>query len=280
MITIVMQKLIYILVGIAVLGGIVWYSFEQFSNTPSTTTATTTPTQTSDASNIKINGVKIEALDANGQTISTQNTVVVGGQTTTPAPTIKRPIVFATSMDASVKVLYQQKISDLQTALTKDSKNFSNWIDIGILYKQIGDYQGAIEAWNYASALSPKNTVSYGNLGDLYQYYIKDYLKAESQFKQAVANDPKYIPSYLHLADLYTNSYQTSTNKGELVLKDGLAKNPGDIMLSLALGAYYKSRGNTESAKTIYNEVLTKAKTAKNQNLIDQVTALLNELEK
>jgi Tfp pilus assembly protein PilF len=117
-------------------------------------------------------------------------------------------------------------------------------------------------------------------LGDLYQYYIKDYLKAESQFKQAVANDPKYIPSYLHLADLYTNSYQTSTNKGELVLKDGLAKNPGDIMLSLALGAYYKSRGNTESAKTIYNEVLTKAKTAKNQNLIDQVTALLNELEK
>lgn len=204
-----------------------------------------------------------------------------GVQNTAPKPPIiRRTITIASSISADVASLYRQKIIDLQEALLKDSYNFSNWIDVGILYKQVGDYKGAEEAWNFASVISEKNIVSFNNLGDLYHYYLKDYPKAEQVLVRAIRNDEAYILSYINLADLYTNSYQTNTNKAELVLKDGLVKNPGDITLSLALGAYYKSRGNTESAKTIYNEVLTKAKTAKNQNLIDQVTALLNELEK
>ena len=50
------------------------------------------------------------------------------------------------------------KIQDLSSQLKKDSDNLENWLVLGIYRKIIGDYEGAKEVWEYASAIRPQNS--------------------------------------------------------------------------------------------------------------------------
>lgn len=169
-------------------------------------------------------------------TLEKQGKVTVGqAPTAPPPPSLDRAIPPATNLDPAIKARIVANLSATVSALRKDPTSFDNWISLGISRKQLGDYEGAAEAWQYAGVLSPKNIVSFGNLGDLYENFIKDYAKAEQNMLVVVHNDPHLIAGYRNLYDLYT-LYMNRKSDAENVLKIGLKYNPGNSDL-LALQA-------------------------------------------
>jgi tetratricopeptide (TPR) repeat protein len=126
-------------------------------------------------------------------------------------------------MTEDIQVFYQKKIEDMENLLKKDANSFQNWLDLGILRKGIEDYSGARDAWEYASKRWPGNSISFGNLGDLYGFYLKDYGKAEVNFLQSIKNTPDRERAYVQLADFYLNVMKDSA-KAKEALEEGIVK--------------------------------------------------------
>jgi hypothetical protein len=148
------------------------------------------------------------AVAPTSQTASTTVTDLGGGNsiTTTGSSTItvineqqgasKPPAVpsitfsanVPTDAKAALQVQYNTYAAQLKTAPTR----VDLWLQLGVVYKIAGDYQGAITAWTYVahSASSPSDYVAYGDLGDLYLNFTHEYAKAEASYKTALVLKP------------------------------------------------------------------------------------------
>jgi len=148
-----------------------------------------------------------------------------------PIPDLNRKVIFGSGVTLSLDVrkILADKIVALQTSLKKDSKNITTWIDLGIYQKQIGDYDGAILSWKYASDIS-NDFVSLYNLANLYAYYLKDKGLAEVYYKQAIARGPTQVYLYTQLAEAYRDVFN-DLSKARAVIEEGLKKNPNDKTL-------------------------------------------------
>ena len=266
-------KIISIIVGvIAVVLALAFYFYtneEPSENKPNNTNVSTTT--------INIGGIDVEVTGPNAGSIKIEPVGDVP-----PAPSLNRKITYSEAFSSEAQKIMNQKFVDLRARLNKSSLDTDAWIELGLRYKQVGDYQGAKEAWEYVSILSPKNIVSFNNLGDLYHYHLQEYPLAEKNFLQAIKNDPKYTLSYINLHDLYRLSYGILTTKATDILKQGIVANPNAIDLYIALATYYKNMNNKidiANARTYYEQALTKAKALNNQNLVNAITAELNALK-
>ena len=128
-------------------------------------------------------------------------------------------------MNEDAKRIATAKIQDLSSQLKKDSDNLENWLILGIYRKMIGDYEGAREVWEYASAIRPQSSIPLNNLGDLYAYYIKDEAKAEEYFLRAISIDPNNLYLYFKITDFYRD-FNKDTAKARAILEQGIAANP------------------------------------------------------
>ncbi len=75
---------------------------------------------------------------------------------------------------------------------------------------------------------------------------------SEAIYQQVVAEHPDAVRAYLGLAGLYPAMSQQRL----AALKEGYAKNPGNVELGLALGSTYEKRQNYEQAIQTYDDVL------------------------
>ncbi len=229
------------------------------------------------SSTINIGNLKLDSSGGAGQDGVTVKIDPIGNFP--PAPKFPRKITYLASYSSEARIIMDKKVADLVSLLNKNSRNIEAWLDMGIVYKQVGDYEGAREAWEYVGLLSPNGIVSFSNLGDLHHYYLKDYPKSENSFLKAIKNDSKYILSYINLHELYKFSYQTDTNKAVDVLKQGVSANPGNIDLLVTLASYYRDKGDSKNARIYYEESLQKAKDISNQVLVDAINAEINALK-
>jgi tetratricopeptide (TPR) repeat protein len=128
---------------------------------------------------------------------------------------------------------YGQEVKD-------NPDNFNSWIRLGVLKKNIGDFEGARDAWEYASVIRPQNSLSYFNLGFLYWRYLKEFALSEKNFKISIQNKSDDASTYVGLSQLYFYSYESKKDQADDVLNQGLIANPdsGDLMRELA--AYYE----------------------------------------
>lgn len=150
-------------------------------------------------------------------------------------PNLSRQVFFApnVSFDQSVKDTLTEKIIELQNILKSDPTNFSAWIDLGIYYKMIGDLQGAIDIWTYATKLSPTSFIAFGNLGNLYAYNLKDMAMADNYYRQAISKDTSQVYLYIQLAEAYRDVSNDKSRALEVV-SQGLSANPNNpVLLSL-----------------------------------------------
>ncbi|MBI2049237.1 MAG: hypothetical protein HYT29_02290 [Parcubacteria group bacterium] len=127
----------------------------------------------------------------------------VSAVATIPVPGLNRPIVFPGGYSAEEAEEITGQIAILVDALKTDSNRFNEWIDLGMLRKSIEDYGGAREAWEYASAIRPGNSLSFVNLGMLYGYYLREPLKAEANLLHAIENEPRFLDFYARMTDFY-----------------------------------------------------------------------------
>ncbi len=170
------------------------------------------------------------------------------------------------------------RVKVLQDTLTKNPNSLSDWLELGVLYKNANDYEGARLAWEYAGVIRPSNVASFTNLGDLYQYYIKDFPKAEEAMNQAIKNDPTLLDGYMRLFNLYALSYKTETTLATDTLRKGIERNPNGVLLMIALGDYYKGREAYPMAKMSYEQALSVAKASNNTDQIAEITNLIKAL--
>jgi len=113
--------------------------------------------------------------------------------------------------DPSISALPEQIVEREKEYLAEMSKllgenpiDYNRWIGVGTSKKLFKNYQGAIDAWEYAKLLFPTHPLSYLNLADLYGYYLKDVQKAEENYFAAVLNDNVNANgSYYAVANFY-----------------------------------------------------------------------------
>lgn len=271
-------------IALGALGIWYWQEYRQSPDTkfPTISMGTSTGATTTKRNDIQITGIQnVEGTGLEGATITLGS--VGGGSsgasvTLPPAPSLERPFQAPASYSAEAAAILIKQHKDTVGSLKADNSFLQNWIGLGTLYKIAGDYEGARIYWEYASLISPKNIVSFSNLGDLYHYYLKDYPQAEKNLRQVITNDPTYIVGYRNLSDLYRLSYKTDTALAADVLKQGLDKNPGALELMTALGSYYKEKNNLTEARSYYTQALTEAKIQKNNQAVQQITAELQSL--
>jgi len=149
-------------------------------------------------------------------------------------PSLDRKISFPDFYNEEAQRITKEKIDKIRSSLLDDPGIFVNWIELGLLYKGVNDYEGAREAWEYASALRPENSLSFGNLGRLYGYYLHENDLAEENYKKALENGPTETYLYFQATEFYRDVVK-DINKAIEVVKTGLSNIPGDSGLTTLL---------------------------------------------
>lgn len=149
-----------------------------------------------------------------------------------PVPDLDRKIIFGSSVSLTeeVRKIVTDKILALQAELKKDKNNLNNWISLGLYQKMAGDYAGAVMSWKYVGEVADKDFVSFGNLGDLYGYYLRDNGMAEMYYKKAISNAPTQSYLYVQLAMLYKDVFK-DMDKARAIIESGLKVIPSDQSL-------------------------------------------------
>lgn len=167
------------------------------------------------------NELNLEKGEQNGiiiTPIKNENTINI------PVPDLNKPIIFGDNVSDKEKELAVLKIDKLTEELKKDNNFFSNWIELGLYRKLIGDYEGAVEVLEYVNLMWPKNDISFNNLGDLYGYYLNNQQKAEKNFLKAIENSPNTIGYYLKMMEFYLDVVK-NTGKARQIIERGIQSN-------------------------------------------------------
>ncbi|MBI4134781.1 MAG: tetratricopeptide repeat protein [Candidatus Sungbacteria bacterium] len=155
------------------------------------------------------------------------------------------------------KGILRGQIQSLAAAIRANPDSLDPWLRLGITKKVIGDFEGARDAWEYASFIRPQNVISFRNLGEIYWHYLPDYPRAEANLRKAIENDSSYVDVYITLSELYRYSYTEKADLADDVLLEGFSKNPEKAHDFLAyLGRYYKETGNTAKAIEYFEKLL------------------------
>ncbi|MEQ1500097.1 MAG: tetratricopeptide repeat protein [Parcubacteria group bacterium] len=167
----------------------------------------------------------------NGYTIE-QVPIDEGRGVPQPIPNLDRQVVLYTGavIAPEAKKLAEENIKKLQGMLKTDPSNLPAWLDLGINQKSAGDYEGAAISFKYATKLSPTSQVAFGNLGNLYAYYLKDNGQAEVYYKQAISKTPTQAYLYIQLAEVYRDVFR-DMDKAKEIINQGLSKIPNDPSL-------------------------------------------------
>jgi tetratricopeptide (TPR) repeat protein len=171
---------------------------------------------------------------------------------------LQRPVIFKSEPPTVIKADIEKQIRENIESLREGYDNLISWISLGQLRKVIGDYEGARDAWEFASLIRPENSLSFHNLGDLYGSYLKDMPKAELNYLVSLKNDPANVNAYLNLADLYW--YEGEKEKIPNLLSRGIrdnAKTEDKLPLLARLAKYYAESGDKENAIKYYQEIIT-----------------------
>lgn len=171
-------------------------------------------------------------------------------------PDLDKSVAVAANIDAGLKKRFMDEISVLVNSIKDNFNHLNLWLQLGILKKTLGDYEGAAEAWQFANLAWPQNAISFNNLGNLYGFYLKDFPESEANYLKSIENDPKNLDAYKSLADIYQYSYTEKQDLVDDILLRGLSSNPNNIDFMFMLARYYVDIGNLDGAVVYYNTIL------------------------
>ena len=198
-------------------------------------------------------GAGIQNEAENGQKASVEDpSKPLGSSTAKPSlqlPDLARPVMYKALVREEDKPKIGAEIKVISETLEGDPGYLQGWLQLGILRKYIGDYEGAALAWEYAAKIRPDDYTAFNNLGDIYHFYLKNFQKSESAIKKVIELKPDYIPAYRNLFELYTFSYKEKASLADDALLDGIGKNQKAYELMVVLAMYYKDGGDKTNAR-------------------------------
>lgn len=165
---------------------------------------------------------------------------------------IRKALVIDRSKFTSPDGLTEQKkqealaqLEDLKAKLQKDPKDATNWFTFGGVKDFFNDHEGAVVAWKIAFALQPLNYVAAGNIGNAYQYFLKDYPQSEFYYKKALEIKPDYTVVYQGLMDLYRFNYKEKRGDYEPLVLSAAKNDPAnETKYYVALVDFYARDNN------------------------------------
>ena len=193
-------------------------------------------------------------------------------------PSLERPIVIPDVFDAETGKIIRERMEASISVLQNDQQNLNQWLSLAMNRKIIHDYEGAKEIWEFVAIVTPSNAISFGNLGELYHLYLKDYVRSEVNYKKALELEPENISYYRGLFELYKYSYRQNTNTAADILIKGLEEIPEHVELLVLLGHYYRDKGDAGNAKIYYERAVISARVSGNESLASLIEKDLNKL--
>lgn len=269
------QSIFLAVVIVLAIGGTIAYNktgkSDPVDTTVDTSTAAVTATSTATSSVINTNGVT--AVLSNGAEIKIDQKVPAAAR-----PSLDRPITITATLTDTQKTDARKAIEAAIAALKKNPLDTVAWTNLALYRKNIGDFEGARQVWEYIGVVAPADDVPFINLGNLYHFYLKDYPKAEANFFRAIKNNPKSESGYRGLHELYLYSYKTNTTAAADILLQAAAKNPDNPDFLTLLGAYYRDKGDKPTARIYYEKALELAVKFKDDQLKQMVEQELKTL--
>ena len=171
-----------------------------------------------------------------------QSTAAIVEKISAKVPDLSKPIEIKTEIPEEIKEKTISEIKAISESLKKDYNSLGLWLQLGLLRKSINDFDGAREAWEFASFVDPASSIPFHNLGFLYWQYLKDFKKSEDNYLKAIANNSKDMAAYVDLSNVYYFNLNDK-NKAEEILIKGLEKNHNNQELLAALRELRKIMG-------------------------------------
>lgn len=203
--------------------------------------------------------IEIDELGGSGVTIKQIPIETDNTAPTFSIPDIDRPLVFDSTIPKSAQKQIGDKIENLKKTIKDEPTRIDYWLDLGVQWNIIGDYEGAKIAWEYAVSMNPQDSTIFSNLGKLYHLYLNDFPKSEKNLLKAIENSPNTIAHYHDLHELYRYSYKQDTKLAVEVLLEGLAENPNNVDILVTLATYYKEISDNTNAKKYYEQAREEA---------------------
>ena len=152
------------------------------------------------------------------------------------------------------RIIFEQRLSDALNQLEESDDQYSAYINIGHYKKALGDYQGALDAYNKSAEINPETYVIWVNIGNLCKD-MKDYKQAEKSYQKGIEVAPSFNEPYLALMDLYW--YHSNLTDQELrIMFDKLLADKNNYYIRAKYGQYLEQEEYIDDAIKLWEEYL------------------------
>ncbi len=157
-------------------------------------------------------------------------------------PDLDKEIIIKENLSAEVRLRAITDLKDTVARLKEDYDRLEDWLNLGLERSLLGDYEGAGQAWEFATIIRPNDPVAYHNLGELYWLHTPNFPLSEKYFLKAIEIGPKNSLFYYKLYQLYRYSYKEKAGLADDILEQGI-KATDDPGLKKELEDYRKEMG-------------------------------------
>lgn len=147
----------------------------------------------------------------------------------------------------------EKAIESFEKAIEIDDKYLEAYNNLGLSYSDIGKHKDAIIAYEKALSFDPRNAQAYNNLGNEYGA-IGDYERAIALYKSAIELSPNYAKAYNNLGVVYFE-----TGRAEQALpyfKKAVMFDPHDPRANYNLGVVYNVLGKYDEAISYFKKTV------------------------
>jgi len=132
---------------------------------------------------------------------------------------------------------------------------YEEYLQRGIKYESLGELSNAINSYQKAAEISPKDYVPYSNIGSAY-YGLQKFPEAETAFLKALTLTPNNVSVYTKLYDLYFLGMRRSTEQMTGFFKDAMKNTNNSIDIVKLYASYLENISNFESALSVWQSLL------------------------
>lgn len=185
---------------------------------------------------------------------------------------------------------YFERFTLATNALRQDPTAFNAWLELGKMHKNLNAFEKARDCWVRLGEVSPMNSISFGNLGDLYAWFLHDAPRGEEAYLQAIKNEPDDINFRRNLAEIYAKLMYPDLKNPEHLLKqkekivslleEAIEKATADIEkaeMAALLGSYFRDWGDNLNAIAWYKKALAIDPQYPNRNILQEEIAKLSQ---
>ncbi len=167
----------------------------------------------------------------------------------------KKPSIYYYNMGNSYynKGEYDRAIEAYQQAIKLNPKDNMAYNNMGINYDKKGDYDRAIEAYQQAIKLNPKDDSAYYNMGNSYAKK-GEYDRAIEAYQQAIKLNPEYDNIYNNIGLCYYR--KGDSHKSIELFEQAIKLNPKNDMAYYNMGIIYRNKGNHNKAIEAYQQII------------------------